>query len=398
VSGGILIIGEICISILSNFAIMNKWRVLGMICCLVWPFTLLAQSPDYTGVWQGKFYDNSSFVINNDPYKFEVQIEQNGKSLLGVTYSYLNTSFYGKASHNGFIKTDAKKLVFIETRLLELRSQSGLACLMTCNMRYYKQGNEEFLEGTYTAVDKDNGTPCPGGYVKLKKVVRSDFRMEPNVKKKLDDIKKQQTLKGKPKPPIVKNNPPVKPLVKNKPPVVKNNPPVKPPVKNNPPIVKNNPPVKPPVKKDTPVKVVIIPPPVKKDTPVIAPPVVIIPPVLNERSNELVQEVILTDTNEVVVNLYDYGEVDGDIVTIFLDNREIISKQMLRVIPISVPIKVDAIHPEHTLTLVAENLGSIPPNTALMVVYVNGQRYEVKIESTEQKNATVKFIYKPGKK
>ncbi|MBL7726938.1 MAG: hypothetical protein JNM68_04590 [Dinghuibacter sp.] len=362
---------------------MMKWRVLGVFCLLAGSFSVQAQNPEYTGVWQGKFYDNSSFIVNNDPYKFEVQIEQNGKALEGVTYSYLNTSFYGKAAHNGYIKTDGKKLVFVETRLLELRSQSGLACLMTCNVRYYKIGNEEFLEGTYTAVDKDNGTPCPGGYVKLKKVPRSDFRIEPRVKKRLDDIKKLEEAKNKPKPkPKPKPIPP--PVIK--PPVVKNDTPQTPVVK-----------VIPPVKKDTPVNVVIAPPVVKKDTPVYTPPVVV-PPVLKERSNQVVEEVIIADTNEVVVNLYDYGEVDGDIVTIFLDNREIISKQMLRVTPISIPIKVNEEHPEHTLTLVAENLGSIPPNTALMVTYVNDQRYEVKIESTEQKNATVKFIYKPKAK
>lgn len=416
-SEGILISGEICISFLSNFTFMIKWRVLGLLCCLL-PFFTQAQTPNYTGVWQGKFYDNSSFIINNDPYKFEVQIEQVGKSLIGVTYSYLNTSFYGKASHNGYIKTDAKKVVFVETRLLELRSSSGLACLMTCNMRYYKIGNDEFLEGTYTAVDKDNGSSCPGGYVKLKKVVKSDFKIEPNVKKRMDDNKK--ALSSVP-PPVKKTTPPVKKL--NPPVVKKTTPPVK---KTTPPVVKKTiPPVKkvtPPVKKDTgkaiaknipkkdtakPVIKVIVPPvdtltQVKvilppKDTlqTRIATPPVAIAPVLKERSNELVQELIVLDTNEIMVNLYDYGEVDGDIVTIFLDGKETISKQMLNVRPISIPIKVDEFTPEHTLTLVADNLGSIPPNTALMVVYVNGVRHEVKIESTEQKNATVKFIYRP---
>lgn len=386
-----------------------------MFCCLLWPFFSLAQSPDYTGVWQGKFYDNSSFIVNNDPYKFEVQIEQSGKSLVGVTYSYLNTSFYGKAAHNGYIKADAKKLVFVETRLLELRSSSGLACLMACNMRYYKSGNDEFLEGTYTAVDKDNGTPCPGGYVKLKKVQKSDFRIEPNVKKKLDDNAKKLAIAKTVKPPVKRTTPVKPPVKRTTPPVVKRTtPPVKrttPPVvkRTTPPVVKRT---TPPVKRDTakPIVKIVVPPTVKEDTlkqvkvtlppkidsPIvkITPPVPVAP-VLKERSNELVQELNVQDTNEITVNLYDYGEVDGDIVTIFLDNKEIISKQVLNVRPISIPISVNEITPEHTLTLVAENLGSIPPNTALMVVYVNGERHEIKIESTEQKNATVKFIYKP---
>jgi type IV secretory pathway VirB9-like protein len=42
----------------------------------------------------------------------------------------------------------------------------------------------------------------------------------------------------------------------------------------------------------------------------------------------------------------------------------------------------------------ADNLGSIPPNTALMVVTVAGKRYEVNITSTEQTSGTVRFRLK----
>jgi len=46
------------------------------------------------------------------------------------------------------------------------------------------------------------------------------------------------------------------------------------------------------------------------------------------------------------------------------------------------------------LVMVAENLGSIPPNTSLMVVMVDGKRYETRLESTEQSSATIRFIRK----
>ena len=48
---------------------------------------------------------------------------------------------------------------------------------------------------------------------------------------------------------------------------------------------------------------------------------------------------------------------------------------------------------EHVLVLVAENLGRIPPNTSLMIVQDGDKRYEVRITSTEQKNAMVRFRY-----
>jgi len=43
--------------------------------------------------------------------------------------------------------------------------------------------------------------------------------------------------------------------------------------------------------------------------------------------------------------------------------------------------------------MVAENLGEIPPNTSLMVVKAGKQQYEVRITSTEQKNAVIVFKY-----
>jgi hypothetical protein len=49
--------------------------------------------------------------------------------------------------------------------------------------------------------------------------------------------------------------------------------------------------------------------------------------------------------------------------------------------------------PELVLVMVAENLGRIPPNTSLMIVQDGDKRYEVRITSTEQKNAMVRFRY-----
>ena len=39
----------------------------------------------------------------------------------------------------------------------------------------------------------------------------------------------------------------------------------------------------------------------------------------------------------------------------------------------------------------AENLGSIPPNTALMIIYDGKKRYELNIKSTEKTNGAVSF-------
>ena len=44
--------------------------------------------------------------------------------------------------------------------------------------------------------------------------------------------------------------------------------------------------------------------------------------------------------------------------------------------------------------MVAENLGSIPPNTSVMIITTASKRYEVFISSDEQNNAKVVFELK----
>jgi len=41
---------------------------------------------------------------------------------------------------------------------------------------------------------------------------------------------------------------------------------------------------------------------------------------------------------------------------------------------------------------VAENLGSIPPNTSYMVATVSGKMYEARLESTEGSSAVVRLV------
>src|SRR5258705_207049 len=47
--------------------------------------------------------------------------------------------------------------------------------------------------------------------------------------------------------------------------------------------------------------------------------------------------------------------------------------------------------------MVGENLGSIPPNTALMIVNAGEKRYQLYLTSDDNKNALVRFIYEKPK-
>jgi hypothetical protein len=43
----------------------------------------------------------------------------------------------------------------------------------------------------------------------------------------------------------------------------------------------------------------------------------------------------------------------------------------------------------------ADNLGTIPPNTALLMVTSGSEKYEAFLSSSEQQSATIRFVYKP---
>ena len=130
--------------------------------------------------------------------------------------------------------------------------------------------------------------------------------------------------------------------------------------------------------------------PVKIERSKVLPPP---PPVLTTRTNSLVKT-IETGAGQVTLNLYDNGEIDGDTVSIYHNNKLVVSRARLSQKPITVNIDVNAEEPHHEVVMVAENLGSIPPNTSVMIVTAGSKRYQVYISSTEQKNAKVVFDLK----
>jgi len=114
---------------------------------------------------------------------------------------------------------------------------------------------------------------------------------------------------------------------------------------------------------------------------------------LKIRENPLVRR-IETEASEIKIELYDNGEIDGDTVSIYHNNTLIRSHMRLSQKPISVIVDINPSQPHHEIIMVAENLGSIPPNTSVMIITTPSKRYEVLISSSEQKNAKVVFDLK----
>lgn len=358
-------------------------------------FTLIASAQDITGIWRGYFvqkdFDPMTGTFVEDRYKYEVQINLlSNNALEGVTYSYHTTTFYGKAALQGIFTKQSKNILLKELRMLELKI-SGMSepCLMTCYLDYVKNGKKEILKGDYTSQNIKNKKACGDGIVYLEKVPESDFGKEDFLLKKKPSIKPEiPSITKKPenlKTPLVK-----KPTEKSQNTTGTAKARYKPGAEDA--LIKND---KNTVAKTVESKSEIInkldvneksapkqelPQPLPKD--------------LTERTNNLIKT-LYVDEGELLIELYDNGQIDNDTVSIYHNGKPAVLHGRLSGSPISVKIKVSAEEPIHELVMVADNLGEIPPNTSLMVVTAGKKTYQLFLTSDLQRNAKIVFEYKP---
>jgi hypothetical protein len=112
---------------------------------------------------------------------------------------------------------------------------------------------------------------------------------------------------------------------------------------------------------------------------------------LQPRTKEIVHNLKL-ESPEIKIDVYDNAEIDNDTVTIFLNNKLLAYRKMLKAQPLSIKLKAFP-GTDYELMMYADNLGSIPPNTALMVITAGIKKYELRLVSSDQKSAVVKFRY-----
>ena len=114
---------------------------------------------------------------------------------------------------------------------------------------------------------------------------------------------------------------------------------------------------------------------------------------LTERTRQFIKTIDVSGPS-FRVEIYDNGQVDGDTVTIFLNEKLLVPAKKLTTSPIVLDIKVEPDEDVYDLIMYAESMGTIPPNTALMVVTTSTNRYEINITSTEQTSGAVRFRIK----
>ena len=141
-------------------------------------------------------------------------------------------------------------------------------------------------------------------------------------------------------------------------------------------------------KKDSAKQIVYTPPVVKKND------TVAIVQKMAERRRSVFSH-LPVDVKNITLNIYDNAIVDGDTVTIFYNGKLLVNKKLLSEKPIVIELALDENAKTHEIVLYAENLGSIPPNTALVVVTAGNKRYELHASASLEENAVLVFDYAP---
>lgn len=357
--------------------------------------TLTSDAQNITGIWKGYFIQNN-FGFSEDRYKFEVQVEQLANNALnGVTYSYKTTVFYGKAEAKGIYTKKTNNILINELKLVDLKiTDQSQPCLMTCYLEYNKMGGIETLTGTYSSRNLKS-TDCGSGKVYLEKSTESDFYKEDFLVRRENELKKKgkKTSKKIHIKPGAEDNLVDRSDIQDKA-TAKITAPKKP--VTSPKVTEKQKPVTKSDKKIIPPPATVTEPQEEPVTVTPPPPVAKVlpkPEVLKKRENDLVKT-ITTSAKEFKIQLYDNGEIDGDRISVYHNNELIVSNKLLTDKPITFTIKADENSSVHEFVMVAENLGSIPPNTALMIVTAGEKRYELFLTSTEKKNAVVSIEYK----
>lgn len=313
-----------------------------------------------TGNWKGK--------INKQ--KVEIKIIQDGDSLRGTSYYYESPTHYRRYSIRGYFNSSTNEAVWWDDQLLEEKtgrinlSLPGRNALLSSADFNCPGGETMMLDGKVERVTDGK----PSGEVHLDKTGQVLFPDEwdfviDNYLVGANDPEIIDSISGIAAAPVIR---PIeeRPL-----------PPAAPVTVSPPPIAKTNPVREPEV----------IAPKREPEKPVS------IEEKFSSRKKVLTKEIPISG-DSIELRFYDNAEIDGDSISLFLNEKLIFQHIRLTGNAYTIKLPVNELQETNELIMVAENLGSIPPNTSFMVAIVGENRYEARLESTEGSSAMVRFV------
>lgn len=144
-----------------------------------------------------------------------------------------------------------------------------------------------------------------------------------------------------------------------------------------------------------PAVVKTVAPPVAVTKPVTQKPQVVVDPTaavdIAKRKVETIKALYFK-SDSLTLTLYDNGEVDGDTVSVIMNGSIIMAKVGLTTNAVKKTIYTNQIEGDSIqLVMYAESLGSLPPNTGLLIVNDGGDRYEIRFSGDMQKSSAIVF-------
>lgn len=113
---------------------------------------------------------------------------------------------------------------------------------------------------------------------------------------------------------------------------------------------------------------------------------------LNLRTDSVFQTIVLPDSLPyITLDLFDNAEIDGDSISVFVNEVLVMHKAVLSAKPIQYRLYKPVSGMQAKVRIVAENLGSIPPNTALAQVTTQAGLQRFLMQSDERTNGVIVF-------
>ncbi len=403
-------------------------RLILSCCVLLLTVQLFAQTePDITGLWKGSMYNDTTQKF----LKYEIAISEKKGKLSGYTHTYF---ILDDKEYHGVKKTKIKrqdgKIIIEDVELIAnnypIPPAKGVHQLNVLTLEI-KDGLMT-LSGPFSTNRTKLYSTLTGNIMVQRKTNFSQSALLPHLEElglvdelsfvreeKLKQIVAFEKTRVIEKPVIVNEAKPVEPakvpkavtqpLVKNqqinKPAEIKPTPlvkkqPVAPAVvkATEPATAKNNPVTD---IKNADVKTDATKKPVQaelttitKAEPVKTNVVVQAAADIENRTIEIIQSVNYA-SDSLVLTLYDNGEIDGDTVSVLMNGDIIMPRVGLSTNAIRKTIYTKDIKDSIKIVMYAENLGSLPPNTGLLIVYDGTDRYEIRFSGDLKKNAAIVF-------
>ncbi len=335
-------------------------------------FLLVASSvraQNFNGQWKGGFNETSYGFsgLGNNGIDYVLELQTEGSQVSGYSYTYFNEGskrYYTICKLTGSIDRAKKEIVVTEIERTKFNTPPDFQnCFQTHKLHYVQDSADvEMLKGTWIPAPNQTGN-CGYGTTLLSRRIIKKLPMgiastEKPAKKNVP--KNKEVTARKNNVPVTKN--PVKKVPAQKPTS---------PEKNND-IVKDQIVTQPAIEK-----------PAVSSGPVAG---------FKSRRKDIIKTIPISEET-FKIDFYDNGEIDGDSISVFYNGRLVLSHQRLSDKPVSIKLALEDLTGDNVVTMYAENLGTIPPNTALMIVTDGEKRYEVRITSDTEKSGSVVFVH-----